>query len=104
MFEAMKTIQINGNDFSDLTGFYRSLEKYLLEGECPWGENFDSLQEIVFSCFNYTDDRNCDVKKFIWKNFAKSQRDIQDKKNGQTVMTILQEILSANPGLQFIAD
>lgn len=98
----MKTIEINGQDFNTLDGFYTSLEKYLIEGDCPWGQNLDSLDEIVYSNFNYTDIKSNDVTKFIWRNYEKSKSDLSPKyKNGQPIIDIIEKIFSRNPNIQF---
>ena len=98
----MKIIEINGQDFSDLDGFYKSLEKFLHAGDCPWGQNLDSLDEIVYCNFNYTDNKENDVTKFIWDNYAKSRVDLKAEKNGRPIIEFLDEILVSNPKIQFV--
>lgn len=62
------TITIDGNNFDNLDEFYKEIEKHLEQGECPWGQNLDSLDGIVQCSFNYTDNKDFDVKKVIWLN------------------------------------
>ena len=97
----MRTIEINGQDFNSLDGFYASLEKYLIDGECPWEQNLDSLDEIVYTNFNYTDDKNNDVTKIVWYNFDKSRIDLSVIKNGKPVIEVLEEMFYSNPKIQF---
>jgi hypothetical protein len=70
----LMTVIINGYKINSLQDFYRELEPYLLEGECPWGENLDSLDEIVGCKFNYTDDPEKDATKVIWTNSLRSKQ------------------------------
>jgi hypothetical protein len=81
--------------------FYSSLEKFLIAGNCPWGQNLDSLNEIVASNFNYTDDRNNDVTKIVWRNYSKSKIDLAALKNGRPIIEQLDEIFNSNPTIQF---
>ena len=64
------TVIIDGDKINSLEGFYDQIEKYLIRGECPWGRNLDSLEEIVHSNFNYTDVEALSVKEIIWTQAA----------------------------------
>ncbi len=99
--EIMRTIEINGHDFSSLDSFYSALEKHLIAGECPWGQNLDSLDEIVANNFNYTDDKNNNVTKIVWRNYSKSQTDLATLKNSRPIIDQLDEILASNSTIQF---
>ena len=35
----MRTLEIHGQEFDSLEGFYKSLESCLIAGECTWGQN-----------------------------------------------------------------
>ena len=98
----MRTIEIDGNAFNSLDGFYRIIEKHLIEGDCPWGENLNSLDEIVLCSFNYTDDSRKDIKKITWLNFDKSTRELTELVGGRKVIDILDEIFSSNENIEFI--
>lgn len=67
------TVTINGNNISDLDGFYVEIEKHLQKSECPWGRNLDSLNEIVQCNFNHTDKPEFDVKEVVWLNAKSSE-------------------------------
>ena len=97
----MRTIEINGKDFKSLNGFYDEIEKHLMEGECPWGRNLDSLQELVSCCFNYTDNLKKDVSQIIWNDFEKSKHELVDKKGSKSLIEILEDILTNNRNIKF---
>ena|SRR5688572_14144668 len=97
----MRTIEINGKDFDSLNGFYDEIEKHLFEGDCPWGRNLDSLQELVSCSFNYTDNFKKSVSKIVWYNFDKSKREITDKKGSISLIEILEDILTYNKNIMF---
>lgn len=109
------TVIINGDRINCLQDFYRELEPFLIEGECPWGGNLDSLDEIVGCKFNYTEDPRRDAVEIIWMDSARSKQmlgeeettrwwaakgRIWDKsKFPKTLFELLVEILSRNDGL-----
>ncbi|HEU5165317.1 MAG TPA: hypothetical protein VFU29_07250 [Chitinophagaceae bacterium] len=97
----MRTIEINAKNFNSLIGFYDEVEKFLFKGECPWGRNLDSLNEIVLNSFNYTGNPEDDVSKIIWIDFEKSKTEIQDKRGEQLVIDILEEIFTMNKSITF---
>jgi RNAse (barnase) inhibitor barstar len=112
------TIVINGDNIKSLHDFYQELEQFLHKGDCPWGSNLDSLDEIVMCKFNYTDDPGKDVTKIIWKNSHLSrkflgeeetrkwmeERDIQENKkiSSQTLFETIVEIFSRTDGPKLI--
>jgi hypothetical protein len=98
----MRTIEINGNEFDSLTGFYEFMEQYLDEGECPWGANFDSLDEVVQCRFNYTDDMSKDVTRIVWNDFQKSKFELRRRRGGRREIDILVEIFQRNGEIEFI--
>ncbi len=75
----MRKLEIIGQGFDSLEGFYKSLEPCIIIGECPWGQNLDSLDEIVSCNFNYTDNKENDVNRIIWTDFQKSKTKIIEK-------------------------
>ena len=97
----MRTIKINAQNFSSLEGFYNEIEKNLTEGECPWGRNLDSLEEIVYYNFNYTENQENNVINFIWLDFSKSRLELKEERGDKLVIDILEEILTSNKSLTF---
>lgn len=61
-------ITIKGENIRSIEDFYNEIEKSLINGECPWGRNLDSLEEIVSNYFNYTENANLNVTELIWTN------------------------------------
>ena len=47
----MRMLEIHGQEFNSIKGFYKRLEPCLIVGECPWGQNLDSLDEMCFMQF-----------------------------------------------------
>lgn len=97
----MRTLKIHGQKFDSLEGFYKSLESCLIVGECPWGQNLDSLDEIVSSNFNYTNNKENDVNRIIWTDFQKSKMEITDRRGDKTVIEIIEEIFNSNDTIEF---
>jgi len=98
----MRTLVINGKDFDSLEGFYKSLEPSFMKGDCPWGQNLDSLDEIVSYNFNYTEKKENDVDLIIWKDFQKSRNEIKERRGNNTVIEIIEAIFSKNDTIDFI--
>ena len=63
----MKII-LDGALISNLDDFFNQIEKHLSVGECPWGRNLNSLDEIVMCNFNYTQNPSFNVSEIVWNN------------------------------------
>lgn len=100
----MRTLEIHGIEFDSLIGFYKSLEPCLKDGECPWGQNLDSLDEIVSNNFNYSDNNENDVNRIIWTDFQKSKTDIKKKRGDKTVLEIIEDIFNGNDKIVFVKE
>lgn len=98
----MRILMINGQEFESLEGFYKSIEPCLKEGECPWGQNLDSLDEIVSYNFNYSENKENDVNSIIWTDFQKSKNEITEKRGFKSVIQIIEEIFNSNTTIEFI--
>ncbi len=97
----MRTIELYGAYIKSLDDFYDQIEKHLSLGECPWGRNLDSLDEIVLYNFNYTENRELDVRKIIWKDAKLSENNLlNDKRAG--IFSILIETLSENKTINLV--
>ncbi len=88
-------LTIDGTRIKTRDDFYDLLEPYLVIGECPWGRNLDSLDEIVSTNFNYTDNPAFNITKIIWTEAKRSQLTL-----GQREFDLLTEILSSNDGIE----
>ncbi|WP_374542279.1 hypothetical protein [Flavobacterium sp.] len=97
----MRTLEIHEQKFDSLDGFYKSLESCLIAGECPWGQNLDSLDEIVSCNFNYSDNKENDVNRIIWTDFQKSKMEITEKRGDKTVIEIIEDIFNSNDMIEF---
>jgi len=95
-------VVIDGNKFETLTGFYGQIKKQLLKGNCPWGENLDSLDEIVSENFNYTEEASLNVTKIIWLNFSKSKRELSEKRGKDEIINIVEEIFTSNETINLL--
>ncbi|WP_210517825.1 barstar family protein [Hymenobacter terricola] len=91
----MMQITIDGLLINNLSDFYDQIEKHLIVGECPWGRNLDSLDEIVMYRFNYTDDTSSNVTEILWSNSIESAQKLNQGER-QNLFEILVETLSGN--------
>lgn len=98
----MRTLIIKGQDFETIEGFYKNLEPCLIEGDCPWGQNLNSLDEIVMCDFNYSENEDNNVNKIIWTDFQKSKKELSERLGDKTVIEIIDEIFSGNTSIEFI--
>jgi len=79
-FVVMKqTLTIDGENFSDLEGFYNEVDR-LLTKDLDWqtGHNLDAFNDLLcggFGVFEYEEQID-----LIWKNFAKSIEDLGEEK------------------------
>lgn len=89
--QAIKTIIIDGNNFSDVQSFYDEAQQKLCPGFREFGRNLDAFNDILFGGFGvFGTGENI---KLVWKNSAKSKRDL-----GKTFDTLL-EIIRDNPNI-----
>lgn len=88
-------LTIDGNRIKTRDDFYDLLEPYLVIGECPWGRNLDSLDEIVSTNFNYTANPELNIKMIIWADSKRSLLTL-----GLKEFDLLTEILSSNERIE----
>lgn len=74
----MKTFILDGNNFSDMEGFYREIDK-LLTKNLQWktGHNLDAFNDLLrggFGVHEYNEPIT-----IRWINYAKSKKDLGDK-------------------------
>lgn len=71
----MRTIIIDGNNFSDLKGFYVEIDNVLTKGlEWDTGHNFDAFNDLLrggFGVHEYNE-----PIRLIWKHGAKSRNEL----------------------------
>ncbi|MBK6265104.1 barstar family protein [Marivirga sp. S37H4] len=73
----MRVIEINGSKFSNLTGFYREVEREMTFG-LNWkiGKNLNAFNDVLFGGFGVHDvDEKCILK---WHNSKKSKTELKD--------------------------
>lgn len=83
----MKEIIIDGNDFSDIDGFYRVCEQcFVNDAKMKMGHNLDAFNDVLrggFGVFDY--EENISI---IWKNYDKSVHNL-----GEEFMNTVREII-----------
>ena len=75
MPEKMKTIELNGNNFSNLSEFYNEVERKMTSG-LNWkiGRNLDAFNDVLSGGFGiHNVDENYQLN---WKNAEKSKLDL----------------------------
>ncbi|WP_282628388.1 barstar family protein [Empedobacter sedimenti] len=70
-----KVIVINGNNFSDLTGFYNEIERVLTK-DLDWkiGRNLDAFEDILLGGYGVFE--TGEPIQLIWENSTKSKADL----------------------------
>lgn len=67
----MKTFHLNGNDFSDMSGFYQSIYRLMpLEQDWEPGHNLDALNDVLYGGFGD------EPVSLVWVNAEKSRKDL----------------------------
>jgi RNAse (barnase) inhibitor barstar len=95
-FVAMKqTLTIDGENFSDLEGFYHEIDRVLTK-DTDWktGHNLDALNDLLrggFGVFEYEEPIG-----LVWKNYAKSLQELGEEKVGE-----LTEIIGTHKHIEF---
>lgn len=86
----MKTFTIDGNNFSDLEGFYDEIDKILTKDlEWKTGHNLDAYNDLLRGGFEVHDEEPIVLK---WLNYEKSKRELGDK----LILSILEITLDCN--------
>ncbi|QXP78428.1 MULTISPECIES: barstar family protein [Winogradskyella] len=73
----MRTIEINGNNFSNLTEFYDELERKMTNG-LNWkiGRNLDAFEDVLSGGFGVQEvEENYELK---WLNSKKSKTELKE--------------------------
>ena len=83
----MKTFILDGNNFSDMEGFYREIDK-LLTKNLQWktGHNLNAFNDLLCGGFNVHEYN--EPITIRWINYGKSKKDLGDE-----MVLILLEIM-----------
>ena len=72
---SIKTIIIDGKNFSTLKTFYEEIDRVLTKDlDCKTGHNLDALNDIFRGGFGVTEYKEPII--LIWKNISKSKNDL----------------------------
>ena len=87
----MKVLTIDGNNFSDLEGFYNEIDKILTK-DLDWetGHNLDAYNDLLRGGFGVHEYGEPIVLK--WLNYEKSKREL----GAGLILTILEITLDCN--------
>ena len=87
----MKSFILDGNDFSDLEGFYCEIDKLLTKNpDWKTGHNLLAYNDLLRGGFGVHEYMEPIIIQ--WKNYSKSKRDLGDK----TILEILEVTLDCN--------
>lgn len=95
----MKKYKIDGNNFSDLEGFYEEITNKLMPDCKHWGRNLNAFDDILLGGF--VGDGNVDEFILIWKNATKSRVDLCNVYNEKmTIFDLLIDIIKDHPNVE----
>jgi len=83
-----KEFTIDGSNFSDLNGFYEEVGKKLTKGGWKTGRNLDAFNDILRGGFGMFEPG--ESVTIIWKNAAKSQRELDHVQAAQYLNSMLE--------------
>lgn len=94
----MKTITINGNNFSDLDSFYDEIEKVLiLDLTFKMGRNLDAFHDVLRGGFRVVEYE--EPYTLIWKNHKKSETCL-----GKKMIVVILEIIQSHSQINLVLD
>lgn len=87
----MKTFILDGNNFSDMEGFYDEIDR-LLTKDLKWqtGHNLNAFNDLLRGGFGVHEYE--EPITIRWVNYAKSKKDLGD----ETVLILLEIMLDCN--------
>ena len=89
-----KKFIIDGNNFSDLDGFYDEIRRVLTDNFEGFGRNLDALDDVLEGGFGKFDEYENII--LIWKNFDKSKKELKPE-----ILKKLVEILKYHKNIEF---
>ena len=96
-----RVIIINGDNFSDLEGFYTEIDS-VLTNDLDWktGHNLNAFNDLL--CGGFGVHEYDESIKIVWENSDKSKRDLNKLQAGQTIFDILVDIIKGHEHIDFI--
>lgn len=88
----MKTFVINGNNFSDLNGFYDEVQKTLTDNFNGFGRDFDAFNDILRGGFGRFEIG--EPIEIVWKSSKKSKKDLDYP---ETIQYLTERLNHARP-------
>lgn len=87
----MKEFILDGNNFSDLEGFYSEIERLLTKGlDWKTGHNLDAFNDLLRGGFGVHEYGEAITMK--WIHYAKSKKDL----GNDTILTLLEIFLDCD--------
>ncbi|RPE13433.1 Barstar (barnase inhibitor) [Chitinophaga lutea] len=95
-----RIITLDGNNFSDLAGFYDEVENVLTK-DLTWttGRNFNAFNDLLRGGFGVHEPG--EQIMLVWKNSAKSKADLNIPCDGTTVYHVLTDFIKAHWFIEF---
>jgi len=96
-----KTFTIDGNNFSDMPGFYNEVEKVLTK-DLNWkiGRNLNAFNDVLWGGFGRFENEESII--LIWKNSEKSRKELGVANDGESFFEILTGYIKKKPHIQLI--
>ena len=88
----MKTFEINGNNFSNLKGFYDEVQKVLTDNSTAIGRNFDAFNDVLQGGFGKFE--HGESIELVWKNSKKTKKDLDYP---ETIRYLTYRVKHSNP-------
>jgi RNAse (barnase) inhibitor barstar len=99
--EPRKTIIINGDNFSDIEGFYYEIDN-VFTSELDWktGHNLNAFNDILQGGFGIHEYQ--DSIQIVWTNSVKSKKDLSNLLDNKTLYQIITDIIKDQKHIEFI--
>jgi len=96
-----KILEIDGKNFKTLKGFYSEADR-VLTFNLNWktGHNLDAFNDLLRGGFGVHE--YFEPIQLIWKDSAKSKRDLSKVKDGMTLYDTIVDIIKSHDHIEFI--